>query len=323
MKWLQTYSGVFRRVRLFHFIYNLLHRKGLEHNKRLYPAFGIKKSIYRSISSKDFRGKQAKLPWLDYPVHPDEMKAQPECQPIADNIIESIAHWYEFGYAIIEKFFNEQIIDTINKDISNLLEVQEIGFNYTGRKIFNAFQYSSAIKKCITDKELISVLSFILGRRVFPFQTINFQYGSEQNAHSDSVHMTTFPKGYLIAVWIALEDIEEDAGPIFYYPGSHHLPYLTNDDYGASNNFFLLDGNANKKYEEKIAGLLKEKNIPFKTFLAKKGDVFIWHANLVHGGSAVINKKLTRKSMVVHYFAEDVICYHEISGRPAIIENES
>jgi hypothetical protein len=27
----------------------------------------------------------------------------------------------------------------------------------------------------------------------------------------------------------------------------------------------------------------------------------------------------TRKSMVAHYFAEGVICYHEISQRPALV----
>ena len=323
MKWLQTYSGFFRRVRLFHYIYNWLHRKGLQHNKRLYPAFGIKKSIYSSISSKDFDGKHAKLPWLDYPVSADEIKAHPNCQHIDEKVAEAIVHWYENGYLILEKFFSEEIIDAINTDITGLLATQAIRFNYTGRKIFNAFEYAPSVKNVITDKKLMNVLSFVLGRNVFPFQTINFKFGSEQQAHSDSVHMTTFPKGYLVAVWIALEDIEDDAGPIFYYPGSHHLPYLTNEDYGASNNFFLLDGDANQKYEAKIGELLKEKKLTPKTFHAKKGDVFIWHANLVHGGAPVINKHRTRKRMVIHYFAEDVICYHEISERPAIIKYES
>jgi ectoine hydroxylase len=322
MKWLQTYSGFFRRVRLFHFIFNLMHRKGLQHNKRLYPAFGIKKSIYRSISTKDFEGKQAKLPWLDYPVSPDDIKAMPECSGIDNSLLSAVTQWHNRGYVIAEQFFSESAIDPVNKDIDHLLEAQAIGFNYTGRKLFNAFRHSSTINDLVNDKKLTDLLSLILGRKVFPFQTINFQYGSEQNAHSDFVHMTTFPKGYLVAAWIALEDMEEDAGPVFYYPGSHRLPYLSNSDYGATSNFFLLDGNANKKYEAKVAELLKEKKLTPKTFLAKKGDVLIWHANLAHGGSPVINPTRTRKSMVIHYFAEDVICYHEISERPAIIEFE-
>jgi ectoine hydroxylase-related dioxygenase (phytanoyl-CoA dioxygenase family) len=56
-----------------------------------------------------------------------------------------------------------------------------------------------------------------------------------------------------------------------------------------------------------------------KVFLPKKGDVFIWHANLVHGGTPVRNTALTRKSMVIHYYAKDVIKYHEITERPSLI----
>ncbi len=323
MKWLQRYTGFFRRVRLFHFIYNLIHWRGLEHNKRLYPAFGIKKSVYRSISSKDFTGKQAKLPWLDYPIGTTEITSHPDCQHFDIKTTELVSQWHKNGFVILEQFFSETIVDEINASIDSLLEAEKLRFNYTGRKIFNAFEFSDVVHSAIHDKQLTTLLSFILGKKVFPFQTINFQFGSEQKAHSDSVHMTTFPKGYLIAAWIALEDISEDAGPIFYYPGSNQLPYLTNEDYGADNNFFLLDGEANKKYEAKIEELVESKNLTPQTFLAKKGDIFIWHANLVHGGSPVLDKNKTRKSMVVHYFAEDVICYHEISERPAIINFET
>lgn len=322
MKWLQTYTGFFRRVRLFHIFYNLFHRRGLQHNKRLYPAFGINRSIYRSISTKDFAGKQGKLPWLDFPVEEENIRNLPECGLIPAPVLNGICHWYDNGYLIAEKYFSEDQVDAINRDIEGLINNQEIVYNYTGRKLFNAFRHSDMIRKIVYDKGLTNILSFVLGRKVFPFQTINFQYGSEQEAHSDSIHMTTFPKGYLIAAWIALEDIHDDAGPVFYYPGSHRLPYLSNADYSASNNFFLLDDHANKKYEAKISQLLQEKKLTPKTFLAKKGDVLIWHANLAHGGSPVINAHRTRKSMVIHFFAEDVICYHEISERPAVIEFE-
>jgi ectoine hydroxylase-related dioxygenase (phytanoyl-CoA dioxygenase family) len=57
-------------------------------------------------------------------------------------------------------------------------------------------------------------------------------------------------------------------------------------------------------------------------FMAKKGDVFVWHANLLHGGSPINNPALSRKSMVLHFYAKDVICYHEITERPAIFNDK-
>lgn len=73
-------------------------------------------------------------------------------------------------------------------------------------------------------------------------------------------------------------------------------------------------------YEEALQEIVEEKQFTQQTFLAKKGDVLIWHANLVHGGAPIINEALTRKSMVIHYYADDVIKYHEITERPSLLK---
>jgi hypothetical protein len=179
---------------------------------------------------------------------------------------------------------------------------------------------SEVIKNITLDEPLVNILSFILGKEVVPFQTINFITGSEQKGHSDSIHMTTYPLGYLIAVWIALEDINSDNGPLFYYPGSHKLPFVLNNDFNTGETSLFLGNKNYSDYEDVMEEMVFEKGFLKKIFLAKKGDVFIWHANLVHGGSPIINKKLTRKSMVIHYFAKDVIKYHEITERPSLMK---
>ena len=40
---------------------------------------------------------------------------------------------------------------------------------------------------------------------------------------------------------------------------------------------------------------------PRRTFLAKEGDVLIWHADLAHGGSRIRRRGTTRQSLVTHY----------------------
>ncbi|NJN44140.1 MAG: phytanoyl-CoA dioxygenase family protein, partial [Anaerolineae bacterium] len=57
-----------------------------------------------------------------------------------------------------------------------------------------------------------------------PFQTLDFRVGSEQRAHPDTVHFNSYPPRFLAGVWVALEDVGEDNGTLFYYPGSHKLP---------------------------------------------------------------------------------------------------
>ena len=56
-----------------------------------------------------------------------------------------------------------------------------------------------------------------------------------------------------------------------------------------------------------MAQKIEEQGLEKKIFLAKKGDLLIWHANLFHGGEAQKNKSLTRKSVVFHYFRKTSI----------------
>jgi ectoine hydroxylase-related dioxygenase (phytanoyl-CoA dioxygenase family) len=134
--------------------------------------------------------------------------------------------------------------------------------------------------------------------------------------------MTTFPLGYLIAVWIALEDITPGCGPLFYYKGSHKLPYVLNNNYDHGGNYFLLGKDAYKKYENAIAAVIETNELKKEIFIAKKGDIFIWHANILHGGEKIQLPSSSRKSMVLHFFTEEAICYHEITQRPAIFTGE-
>ena len=46
---------------------------------------------------------------------------------------------------------------------------------------------------------------------------------------------------------------------------------------------------------------LRRFNLKPKPFIARKGQAFIWHTGLVHGGSAVNDPNRTRESFVVHY----------------------
>ena len=67
------------------------------------------------------------------------------------------------------------------------------------------------------------------GREAFPFQTLIFQRGSQQHLHSDAVHFNSWPKGFMCGVWLALEDITQDNGPLMYHPGSHKWAVYDND----------------------------------------------------------------------------------------------
>ena len=158
------------------------------------------------------------------------------------------------------------------------------------------------------EPKILQCLKILYGREPFPFQTLNFPNGSEQHFHSDAVHFNTLPKGFMCGIWIALEDIHKDSGPLIYYPKSHKLPYISAKNLGLSSQDLNLNKHPQKLFESYWINLVKEKGYVKKQFIAKKGEILIWHANLLHGGDIVINKNLTRWSQVTHYFFENC-CY--------------
>jgi ectoine hydroxylase len=104
-------------------------------------------------------------------------------------------NWSKDGYLILESFFDSVTCSATNEEIDQLLKNQKLQFTY-GNKLMFANKKSSLIKKITNDKALKEILGFILDKEVIPFQTINFLQGSQQRAHSDSIHMTTYPLGY-------------------------------------------------------------------------------------------------------------------------------
>ena len=58
------------------------------------------------------------------------------------------------------------------------------------------------------------------------------------------------------------------------------------------------------KWEAYMAVELRKAGLTRKSFSAKKGDVLIWHSNLLHAGGKINNPELTRKSLVFHYYSQ-------------------
>lgn len=307
-----------KKYKFLHWVYNLLHYKSLSHNKAAYKKYRLRQSVIASISSRDFPDKTSRA-WLDTGESRELAPGREAFTRFTPDLRQSLLDWSDKGHLILPGFLTEREADDIQAEIDRLVKANRLRPTHDNKLLF-ANHISKPIRDLTLDPRLTSLLGFILDKEVVPFQTINFLHGSNQRAHSDSIHMTTYPLGYLIAVWIALEDTTADNGPLFYYPGSHRLPYLLNSDFNKGATSLTLGTKDYPDYEDRIEDLIREKHLEKEVFYARKGDVFVWHANLIHGGMPVRNKVLTRKSMVIHYYAKDVIKYHEITERPSLLK---
>ena len=321
MRFLSHLAGYIRGLRVTAWVYNLTKYRKLKPNASRYQQLGIKKKVWQGLSHTDIKKPAAERPWMDVPPTATEIKAAEGFLHFSPAIQQKILEWPEKGYIILENFFTPDEANAVNTEIQHLLDTKKIDYNghFSGYKLMDTWKQSNAVNHLFRHQELLRILSFLLGKEVVPFQTINFQKGSQQRTHSDSIHMTTEPLGYLIATWTALEDVTDGSGQLMYYPGSHKLKYVLSEDFDTGNSLWQLGADHYKHYEDKIAGVVAAHKLQPQFLMAKKGDVLIWHANLLHGGSPIKDVNATRKSQVAHYFGKDVLCYHEINQRPAII----
>lgn len=284
----------------------------MKYNIPLYRKLGLKKFYFSPVSSKDFESIDASL------LRNTTAKS---LSHLTDLEKEKAEFFHENGYVILDKFLDSDLVDRINQEVEDKLKDGTYKFRY-GNKIMFGYRQSALLRSIGEDSRLNRLLDALLPGKPVLFQSINFLSGSQQKTHSDSIHMTTFPLGGLLGVWVALEDIDETNGALHYYPGSHKLPYYLNKDYDNIGTKWMIGPKDYTEYEKMMERKIVENQLQKEIFRAKKGDVLIWHANIFHGGEKHLDKTKTRKSMVFHYYDNECICYHEITQRPALMDLE-
>ncbi len=270
-------------------------------------------------------------PWLDEPDAEQRIDRKLASGDITGAEAEQCRSWARRGFLVLERFFEPGRLDHIWEAYEQAVRDGRIALQpepnrnpedpHPSRSLDSHFSVPE-VAALLEDAGLRRWARLLFGREAIPFQTLVSHKGSEQREHSDAIHMTTYPVGYLTAAWVAFEDIHPDCGPVVYYPGSHRLPYLSSLSLGISSAEFRRRGyNVYfERYEPAIQSLIAEKSLVRETFLPRKGDVLLWHANLIHAGSPRRDLSLSRKAAVLHYFARGAVCYHDLSGVLAPME---
>jgi ectoine hydroxylase len=309
-----------RRLRPFLVFRNLLHRSQLAGAGRRYREMGLRKPWFGLVRHADVTGRAEGAARLDRPEGLEELHRLDAYSRLPEALRRGLDEWPEKGYLVAEGLISPETVRRLNADVDALRGAGSIRSHHRAERFMNAHRKSSAAQEIVSDPALTGVLELILGRPAELFQTISFVRGSQQKAHSDAFHMMTEPAGFLVGVWVALEEIDEDSGPVFYLPGSHRLPYVMSEDLALESPPPLLIADKGPAYVERMREMAERSGAEPVHFTAKPGDVLFWHHNLMHGGSAIRREGSTRRSLVAHFIARDVLCYHEVTERPALIE---
>lgn len=212
---------------------------------------------------------------------------------------EQIDRFHSDGLLIVESGIPTEVLDGILADLDSRLPEKQHGEYHRDGRLQDAWHHSEHVRAAAIHRPVLDALRQLYGAVPRPFQTLNFPRGTEQRPHSDSIHFNSEPFGMMCGVWVALEDIGPDQGPLVYYPGSHKLAEINFEDAGLDPDYALY-----RQYEDFIEATIAKHGFQPSYAVVKKGQAVIWAANVLHGGSKQHDKGLTRKSQVTHYYFE-------------------
>ena len=245
------------------------------------------------------------VPWVESPFFERDLASR---QDLTAPDRELLRHYRERGYVVVRGVVDDELIERIKSEVHGLFEPGTREGYRSFYRVHDAWQSSGAVKALAFHDKVLSVLRLLYGREPVPFQTLNFLYGSQQANHSDAILFNSLPARFMCGVWVALEDVDPENGPLFYHPGSQSLKEYYLQDFDGTE-----DGDGDRFFGERypsfIRDLMEAYSFAREEHHAKRGDILIWSSNLVHGGAKRLHPTRTRWTQVTHYFFEDCIYY--------------
>lgn len=244
------------------------------------------------------------------------------------DILSLLSKFQRDGLVVLPALFSEDKLDSHCNTVAEIREKYDVkDQNGFGDRIGQLHQKDPELMDLICNPVLQNFLSLALEDDPLLFGSLNFEKGTQQNLHVDAIFFWPEPSHSMCGVWIALEDVDMDNGPLMYVPGSHKWEMIRGEDVVSDNPIYFdkrskaragelpqdeknrLVPEMGKLWTEKFLKLMDEKKSLPITVPLKKGDVVVWHSLLAHGGSVINDKYRSRKSVVYHFLGKKSLLF--------------
>ena len=240
-------------------------------------------------------------PWVDSDQFESELAAR--SSGLTDEQQDVARSLHEHGFALLRGAVPPELCDQVRAEVDLLFDGE---YARRERRVPNAWDEGApAVRSVATSPGIQACLEAVYGRRPIPFQTLNFKWGSQQDYHADSIHFTSIPDRYMCGVWVALEPVHDQNGPLSYYPGSHRVPQYRSVSPGAGPERYA-------GFESMQRDVMDRLGVSPVDLVAEQGDALIWTSHLLHGGRPIRREGSTRWSQVTHYFFEGCTYFQPI-----------
>jgi ectoine hydroxylase-related dioxygenase (phytanoyl-CoA dioxygenase family) len=232
------------------------------------------------------------------------------------NMETDLAFFEANGYLVIPGAIKSDLADCIRFELQHIDQNQHkigllrrhlvvAGSNNASDPKFrfkDLYVNSKSVREAVFADVIVNTLLQLAHAPLLAFQNLGFIRGSGLRIHRDSNYIAMQGlNANFYGCWIALEDVEEGAGELSFFPQSHLLPhYLFADN--STHWVVSRDGiYANEACHGWLENQMASHGIQPEKFLARKGDCLIWHGDLVHAGNPILKPDRTRYSLVTHF----------------------
>jgi hypothetical protein len=259
-------------------------------------------------------------PWFDRPDALDAIAGCHRSGSITEQEGEYLRQFVTKGFIVIPGMISPQLLERVNKEIDTAISTGYQNYEYgSSQRIEKLHEHYSGIRELWLHDGIMRMLRLIFQASPRPCQTLTYVFGSQQDAHQDTIHLTPFPAGFMTGVWVALQDVVPDSGELEVYVGSHRLPRVRMSEMGAQK----VTGDWSefgRKIVARWQDMIGEGRFEKLVYRPKAGTVLFWHENLMHAGSVRRDVSLPRRSIVSHVFADGCIAYYDSTGHPGHLE---
>jgi hypothetical protein len=252
--------------------------------------------------------------WTDSPDVAQGLRARLASGQCSSDDLNDLLHFAEHGWVLFPKAIDDALIDALVADVHNHHEYpgmfvttdhrhgprpSRLSGNQPDRfeSLFDLYvNFASARRVCMHPR-IVRFLQMVFDTPPLAFQQLLFQRSNQHRIHQDTSVVAVEQPLWLAASWVALQDVVEGSGELAFYDRSHRIPQYVFKD---GSKRFSPDIDSRPEYEAALTEACQ--TLPYERFMAKKGDVFMWTADLVHQShQRTLPPETPRLSCVTHY----------------------
>ncbi|MFM0662213.1 phytanoyl-CoA dioxygenase family protein [Paraburkholderia sediminicola] len=157
---------------------------------------------------------------------------------------------------------------------------------------------------------VLEIIDHFLGEGVM-FSSSYTVRSSAHVAERDAPKFRTEPEHLHMGLWFALEDMDDQNGPLTLVSKAHALPELDREKilrsvYQPGNEIDPHSPELWDAYQAELRKQCEQAGFAEEAILARKGDVIVWHPDMLHGEACASDPLRTRHALVMHVTPPDM-----------------